>query len=275
MANVSEILLQDEFFIRKNSLQCNLFLQVEKDISKILISDEEGKIHNLEIFKSNEFLAKKWPFINLKFSTTTIVTLPESFVLVPEEFGPVEEQDNLRSFFHSSDSILNKKIDNLPIYTYFTINETTTNFQKLLAKSKVLPSSNPLIQQAFSLSNEHAELIVINFHPNDFELVFIKNNKLILYNHFPKENADDFNYFILTLFNQFQIKPAQTSFHLGGMINKTNECYVRLNKYTSLINFMSPPDHQTLHSIPIEIITQFNLLINILNADNRRKIEGN
>lgn len=240
MGNLSKIHFQDEDFIRKNSLQCNLFLQVDEKICRILIVDQENNIRLIEEQEIELFLTKDWSFVNLRFAETLITALPETFIFIPEEFEDTDNDQSIIAPFLDSDSqVLNATIKDTTINTYFTINEKVLDFQNLFSESKLIPSANILIQQLLSIPSEKAEVIGINIYKEDIELVYIKNEQFIFYNRFPKANADDFNYYLLSVFEQFAIQVAHTKFYLAGDINPQDENYERLSKYSAHIHFLA------------------------------------
>lgn len=232
----SKIHLQDEDFIRKNSLQCRLFLQIDEYLCKILICDKEGNLHDVEEFESKEFLNNKWPFINLRFAQSTIVTPPETFIFIPEEFESADQQTIISPFLDSDSDILSAKIKNTAINTYFTVNKNVSDFQNLLSESEIIPSANLLIQQILSAASENTEVIGINLYKEDFELVYVKNKQFIFYNRFPKANADDFNYYLLSTFEQFGIQAASAQFYLAGDIDRLDETVMSSQGLQSEVN---------------------------------------
>jgi hypothetical protein len=239
MSNPSKIHFQDEDFVRKNSLQCHLFLQVAEGICRILIIDQKGNIRLIEEQEAEPFLNKKWSFINLKFAKITITSLPETFIFIPAEFENTDQEATIAPFLDADSQVLCAEIKNTTIHTYFTINEKVLGFQNILSGSKIVPSSNLLIQQMLSRASENKEAIGINVYKEDFELVYIKNEQFIFYNRFPKANADDFNYYLLSIFEQFDASAAHTEFYLAGDIDNQDENYERLSKYSSHIHFLA------------------------------------
>jgi hypothetical protein len=241
MGNLSKIHFQDQDFIRKNSLQCNLFLQVDETICRVLIVDQENNIRLIEEQETELFLNKDWSFVNLKFANTFITTLPETFIFIPEEFEITDtgQGTSIAPFLNSDSRVLNAEIKNTTINTYFTINEKVLDFENIFSENKVIPSSNILIQQMLSIASKDVELMGINVYKENIELVYIKNEQFIFYNRFPKANADDFNYYLLSVFEQFGIQVAHTQFYLAGDIDPHDENYERLSKYSSHIHFLA------------------------------------
>lgn len=82
---------------------------------------------------------------------------------------------------------------------------------------------------------KHAEgpMMLLNLLSESFEAAYFMEGKLEYYNTFPKRTADEFNYFLLSIFDGMSIKPAETEFILGG--NVDTEAIARLEKYTANI----------------------------------------
>lgn len=237
MSTLSKIHYQQEEFIRKNSLQCSLFVELAERICRLLILDSENTIRSIEEIETASFLAKKWTFSNLRFSKTKVLTLPESFIFVPDE---LELKDSIpfAPFLIQNSQVFQQPLAINPICTHFTIDDTATQIRQQLPTSEVHPSANVLIQYMLSIASEQEEYVGINFYEKEMELVFIKNKQFIFYNRFAKETADDFNFYLLSVFEQFEIKVALAHFHLTGSIHQEDENYLRLSKYSSHLHIM-------------------------------------
>lgn len=249
MSNLSKIHFQDEDFIRKNSLRCHLFLQIEANLCKVLICDKERNLHNVEELDTEDFLDKKWRFTNLKFAQSTIIALPETFIFIPEEFESEDQQTLIKPFLDAGSLIFSTPIKNTAINTYFTVSKQVLDFQNILNANTIIPSANLLIQQILSTASENTEVFGINFYKDKLELVYIKNRKFVFYNSFPKANADDFNYYLLSVLEQFGIQAASTIFYLAGDIDVRDENYGRLAKYTSNIHFLADLNREKASTI--------------------------
>lgn len=265
MGNLSKIHFQDEDFIRKNSLQCNLFLQVDEKTCRILIVDQENNIRLIEEQEVELFLNKDWSFVNLRFAKTFITALPETFIFIPEEFEDANQGTTIAPFLDTDNSVLNAKIKNTTITTYFTLNEKVLDIHNLFSESKLIPSSNILIQQILSIPSKGIEAIAINVYREDIEIVYTKNEQFIFYNRFPKANADDFNYYLLSVFEQFAIQVAHVQFYLTGDIDVHDENYERLSKYSAHIHFLADLNRENTHKALEGALSNQFLLISDLS----------
>ena len=237
MSSLSKKHFQEEEFIRKNSLQCSLFIQLANHICRLLILDSENKIRLAEEIETTSFLAKEWTFSNLKFAKTSIHTLPESFIFVPDELE-LKDSTPFAPFLTQDKIIFQQTLESHSICTHFTINETASLIQQQFSKSEIFPSANGLIQYMLSTANDDGEFVGINFYEKEMELAFIKKKQFIFYNRFIIENADDFNFYLLSIFEQFEIQVAHAQFYLTGTILENDEHYQRLSKYSSHLHFI-------------------------------------
>lgn len=239
MKHLSTIYFQQEDLIRKNSLQQTLCIQAMSDRCRIIITDEEKNVLLLEEQATPSFLNKEWSFVNLRFAETKILFLPESFIFVPKEFDAQGADNPFASFLDTGSPISQAEIIGTNIRTHYTVNALITELQTVLSDSTVVPSANVFIHYLLSMATPNEEYIGINLYEDCFELVYVKNEEFIFYNRFPKENADDFNFYLLSVFDQFGIQPANAHFYLAGDVFESDEHYERLSKYSTHLHFSS------------------------------------
>lgn len=248
MDPLSKPFLQDEEFIRKNSLQCTLWIQLSEDESRILILDPQKKIQWMEENQSKSIFSGDWIFSNLRFAETTIVISPDSFTFLPLEFKDKKDSSSISAFLIDDGELLEREIENTTISTYFNINSKLCELKKNTSDLQIIPSANLLIQHALAMATDDDEVICINKHASFFELVYIKDKKFIFYNRYSNTTADDFNFYILSIFEQFSIQPAETFFYFTGSMEEHDELYKRAAKYSSKLDFLSHNTEKTNHT---------------------------
>ncbi|MXV16807.1 DUF3822 family protein [Hufsiella ginkgonis] len=79
--------------------------------------------------------------------------------------------------------------------------------------------------------------LAIQLNGNTFEALYMDGKKVLFYNIFDNQSADEFNYFLLTLMGQAAINAAETPVLLTGEITRDDERYRRLAKYFKTIGF--------------------------------------
>ena len=94
-----------------------------------------------------------------------------------------------------------------------------------------------LLQQ---FKNTDKEICFVNVTKNQYELVVIKNNKLILYNCFDYKTKEDFIYYLLFSIEQLKLNPEEIFIQLMGDIEKESELYTILYQYIRNVSFYKP-----------------------------------
>lgn len=247
MDALSKPYLQDEEFIRKNSLQCTLWIQLTEAESRVLILDPKNEIQWMEESQSKSIFSGDWIFSNLRFAETSIIISPDSFTFLPLEFKDKNDHSSVNSFLIQGSELLEKEIENTTISTYFNISPALSELKENTAELQIIPSINLLIQHALAVATDDDEVICINNHASFFELVYIKDKKFIFYNRYSSTTADDFNFYILSIFEQFSISPAETLFYFTGNIEEDDDVYKRAAKYSSKLNFLSKNNDKADH----------------------------
>ncbi len=117
---------------------------------------------------------------------------------------------------------------------------------------------NKLINQNKQISNT---LCFVHVVDSSFEIVVLKNNKLLLYNNFSFKTKEDFIYYILFVAEQLHLNPEEFELYLLGDIEKESELFSITYKYIRNVKFyenhsnqlniseLSPHSHFTLLNI--------------------------
>lgn len=117
-------------------------------------------------------------------------------------------------------------------------------------KPSIFSQATPFIEGIAKISNnETYEQLFINMQPERFEAGLLHRGKLSFYNLFDCRNPDEFNYFLLTIVEQFQLKKAQATVTLSGQINENDEFYNRVQKYFDYITFANSNELISQHGI--------------------------
>ena len=96
--------------------------------------------------------------------------------------------------------------------------------------------------------HREGQQLFINVQRDSFQTTLYDKANLIFYNQFSFQSAQDFIYYILLIFDQFQLKPETLPVTLSGSILKDSVIYKLLYKYIRNIQFMNWPDRLTIGS---------------------------
>src|SRR5690606_14236054 len=116
-------------------------------------------------------------------------------------------------------------------------NKVISPLKKRFPNAVIYSQAEALIEGALKDSSAASGLkVVIHFNSGTFEMVIVSNGEFVFYNIFSFENADDFNYYLLLIKEQFELQP-DTPVHLAGEIEKYSELYKRIARYFQNIRF--------------------------------------
>ena len=79
--------------------------------------------------------------------------------------------------------------------------------------------------------------IYLNIYSNTFDLVAVKNDKLLLCNSFEFNTPEDFIYYILFCLEQLKMNPETIDLFVSGAINKGDSNHSILYKYIRNVSF--------------------------------------
>ncbi|ANW96069.1 hypothetical protein AXE80_07165 [Wenyingzhuangia fucanilytica] len=94
-----------------------------------------------------------------------------------------------------------------------------------------LHSSTVFLQNILKSNSVSNKEMFVNVHQNNFQLIVIENNQLLLSNHFNYQTKEDFVYYILFVAEQLKMDPNQFSLTLYGNIKEKDEAYQLLYNY--------------------------------------------
>lgn len=182
-----------------------------------------------------EFI-KKTPLLQAGFDEVLVLHNNNLNTFVPQALFDEEAlasylQYNVKIYdtdLVSHDEIANYEMNNVYV-PYVNINNLLID---LYGNFNYKHSSSTLVKKLldFSKNNDQAQIFV-NCQKTTFQLVAIKNQKLLLFNSFDFKTKEDFIYHILFTAEQLQLNPETLQLKLFGDISKESELYDIAYKY--------------------------------------------
>ena len=179
---------------------------------------------------------------NIKFSEINIIYHTRLYTLTPTSlFDESKSSDYLKfnSKIFENDFIAHDTLQNHDITVIYVpfININNFLFEKFgdfnYHHSTTLVLENILEDE----KNIKLPKIYLNIYSNTFDLVAIKNGKLLLCNSFEYNSPEDFIYFILFCLEQLKMNPETIDLFVSGNINKGDSNHSILYKYVRNISF--------------------------------------
>ena len=190
-----------------------------------------------------EELFNQFKILQQNFETVTIIHQNNLSTLVPTAlFNENELQlyldyniKTLKNDFIAYDSLTQLDIKNVYI-PYININNYL--FQQF-GEFEYKHHSTVLIDKLILHSKNNTETqFFVNVAATNFDIVVIKNSKLIFYNSFSFTTKEDFIYYILFTAEQLQLNPETFLLYFIGDIEKDSEIYQITYQYIRNVDFI-------------------------------------
>lgn len=277
---MSDTFIIDESYDLDKSSEYSLSIQVALDGFSFVINDTQR--NKLIVFGNKEvsptlperdFLDAVQDFFNEQVffqerypSTKIILSLPK-FTTIPCVFFNTEQLVNYydlnvdRGEFEE----LNYNKLNSEIYTVFSMHSDLSSiFINSLSNYKFIHSSGLLINKALQkCKNSKDSQIFIEVRKTYFFVAICSYGELVLANSYRFYSLNDFIYFVMNVYEQMKLNPAETVLHLTGNIDKTSNMYFILKRYIKYIEVQESIDLGSVSAGFNEIdIHKFLLLFN-------------
>jgi hypothetical protein len=191
-----------------------------------------------EIYTNSSTLSLKYKSVNVTHVNNLVTQVPKPFF----------DKNKLPSYLQytikllEDDYITYDTISNTEIINVYVPFVNINNYMIDVYGSFIYKHSSTILIEKLlqQFKNINKEICFVNISKNMFEIVIIKNNKLILYNCFDFETKEDFIYYILFEIEQLKINPEEINLQLMGDIEKESELYTILYQYIRNISFYNP-----------------------------------
>ena len=188
-----------------------------------------------EIFKNEKTLQQD-------FETVSVVHQNNLSTLVPNQYF---KDDDLNKYLKYSVKTITTDLivyDDLNfikaknVYVPF-VNINNFIFQNF-GEFEYKHHSSILLEKLFLQSDDSLNFFV-NISQSLFDIVVLKDSKILFYNNFEYQTKEDFIYYILFTLEQLELSTDKTKVSLLGDINKKSELYKILYTYVRNISFFN------------------------------------
>lgn len=177
------------------------------------------------------------------FETVTIIHQNNLNTLVPNEYF---KESSLKNYLkYSIKTIATDLIvyDNLDFIESKNVYIPYVNINNFLFQNfgefEYRHHSSILLEKLFIKKPESKVTFFVHVSKSLFDIVVLKESKLLFYNIFDYETKEDFIYYILFTLEQLELDPGQTIVTLTGAIDTTSDNYKLLYTYVRNINFLN------------------------------------
>lgn len=162
--------------------------------------------------------------------------------------------ENLVSFYH----------DQMELTSVFPVREEIQKyFKSTFSELRILHICDAALWNALTYHNTTAGQFTVIVQKSSFYLIGVQNDKLLISTHFEYSSDDDFLFFLLNSFKQFEFSQYDTKIYLTGEIDSGSPLVEKLKKFVVQVEFESWPSYfnfsEEFFTVPAHRF--FNLLI--------------
>jgi hypothetical protein len=277
--------LSDRTYKIKNSGNYNMSIQVSLDglsfciyekVKKKVVFLYHTRIENIfnsdDLLKEVQRIYKKEKVLNADFNQVKVSLSSRKVVFIPE--NQFAEKD-LKTYLELShpidelDEIHFYQIPEIAAYAIYAVPGYISNLG--IQKHKHVKFYNqvlPLIKGGLErFDGKLHNVFFVHVSNMFFDVLFFRNNQLLIYNSFPFQDENDFTYYLISLVKQFDQDPSKVVFMLSGSIDPEDKEIQLLNKFTGNLYVNLPADNLILPKNFNEVnLHYFTSLLNLMNC---------
>ncbi|MEJ5995500.1 DUF3822 family protein [Pedobacter sp. Du54] len=267
MNTQNSILLIDPSFDLSNSANCSLLVRVGIDSFSYAILDKESNTVSAvfdeqecsEVVNKLSERLKNDPYLGLTFNEIKLAIYTENNVSVPNSLFIGDDLKLNTTFFSEphSENIYTTAHPNFGFTSVFSFSKMTDEIiHRSFLNSKKYQPHVALLKLA---ENSADTSLLVDFTAGAMYVLYLKQKQVIFQHDYEIENAEEFNYYLLLMINQFGINLNDTEVYLSGIIHKNDDKYIRLTNYFNSTQFLDCADFnlnmQILEDMPSHYYT--------------------
>ena len=210
--------------------------QIPQELSKLFESEElfKSKIGNLRAF-----------------------VFTEKTTIVPSAFSSKENTAKFLTFNFGDNSIYDFQSCKTPFEATLAYSIPREIVELLNNKNcfSIYPLALTLLNEAYKISKSNQQSVTLNLLNNYAQLAVVVDGKLMLFNIFPYKTVEDLSYFIVYLYDLFNLDKEKVSLTISGITEKNDKRIVNIQQFIKEVQF-SKTNSQYIYSYRFNEIPQ-------------------
>ncbi len=231
------------------------------DRFSFLISDAQQKVLALKSYAYRKAINATYPLatgikdlcrsdelLTANYRSIRIGLLTDKNTLIPAPLFQKEEKGTyLKQVFEygAQDRLRSDLLTGMELRNVYAVDaEVFRALESFFPDAKLYHGHSPVIQgfhKLAALQSEHQ--VYINVHERQVQVMAFRGKDLLISNVFPFETSSDFIYYVLMIYQQFELKPEVVPLTIAGWIVEDSEIYHLLYRYIRLLNLVQAPDY--------------------------------
>ncbi|MFN4763952.1 DUF3822 family protein [Gillisia sp. Q332] len=198
----------------------------------------------VKILKEIELVYEKEEFLQNPIEEVMLLFSNDLYSIVPKEYFIEEEASNYLKFntkILKTDVVAHDFIEakNL-INVYIPYTNITNYFFDKYGEYEYKHSISVFAEAILSLEKSLPVKVFLNNYKDYYDLVIVRNGKLLLSNSFKYDSPEDFIYYLLFTLEQLKLDPSEIDLILTGEISEESPFYQIVYTYIKNVQFLKP-----------------------------------
>lgn len=248
--------LVDNNYSKKYTLQYELSILIGVDSFAYMVTSAQQEVlalkdytlagSQMRRFVELENIYQEDPKLNASYRSMRIGFKTKSFTFIPNRLFKESEKksylDHLQQV-HPNDQIRVDHLQFLSIRNVYSIPAKLYEFtHRKFNGARSFHVNTALLGTLYSLATRQGESqLYLHVRPNEVQFFLFKEGILHYVNSFDYQSEKDFIYYVLLVFDQFQLKQDQLPVFLSGHLMPDSEIYKLLGQYIKNVQFIEAP----------------------------------
>lgn len=248
----------EDSFSKKYTANYDLSILAGMDRFSFAISDQQSNLVALKSYafyesESNKNLVTKLrevhqqdELLKLPYNAIKIAIVNSDNTFVPNRlYDENSQQVYLENMVEQSNSskIHVDNLDSVQAKNIFLIEkELETQIQAFFPNASIHHAISPLILGLKHVAGHHADRKVYVHVRNQLaHIILFEEEDMLFANTFKFQSEKDFIYFVMLVYDQFQLKPEIVPLYFSGFILEDSQIYHQLYRYIRYLNHLQRP----------------------------------
>ncbi len=235
----------------------------------VLLRSTIIKVDNIsEYIEKLKFIINKDEIIpNIK-TLVKILFYNKNTIIVPNAFYNEYKKQEILEFnvnLNKNDVVLSNKLRNNN-YNIFSINNELLNFLNTNFNNNTIYNQASIIINENSLNTAKDKTkIIIDSNSSFIDVTLIEKGNLKFKNTFEYKTTTDFVFFVLNIYDKFELQPEKVEISISGKITSISDEILLLRNYIKKIKFLKTSLNYSYIFNDIKI-SEFTNLLNLQNC---------
>ncbi|MDX1941996.1 MAG: DUF3822 family protein, partial [Saprospiraceae bacterium] len=193
-----------------------------------------------DLFLQDEYLRQSYQHIRVGIASGIFTLVPNRLYNMAEKRAYLQQIVMIENTIDvRTDEVRSLSVINV----YAEQREVLDTVLKYLPGSKIFHISTAILNGLFLQNmSSKGSMLFLHVHADKLIVTLLHEKSLQFINLFNYQSAKDFLYYVMLVFDQFNLAPEEITTYISGQLVKESEVYPMLHRYIRNLNFLPSPD---------------------------------